>query len=201
VKDKEIRGLLLTLFHDRRHDNGGYVPVDDMTLARTGPVSRDAIAGVCGQLAQSGLIEWSPVIGQSHNIGHAKITAYGVDAVERGSGSGIEIQFPNSTPEPPKEIPLKRDPRLIQELLEKLEAYPAEYGDAFTLNGDDPLLAVEGFTSGQINYHLEQLLAMGLVEDAGSQPVIGTRSGNTCAAEPNQGNTGHVEEGFSRTRS
>jgi hypothetical protein len=151
-----------------------------MIIAGTEPVSREAIGRVCRNLWEAGLIEWNPTIGQSHTVGHARISARGTDAVERRSAPGIDIQFPNSAPERPTETGLKRDPRLIQELLEKLEAYPAEYGDAFTVNGDDPLLAVDGFTSGQINYHLEQLLAMGLVDDPGSQPAIGiTFSGLT----------------------
>jgi predicted nucleotide-binding protein len=68
---------------------------------------------------------------------------------------------------------LKRDPQLLQKLLERLEEYPARYGDVFTLNGDDPLLAVDGFTSDQINYHLEQLREMGYVENPRAQPAIG----------------------------
>jgi hypothetical protein len=180
MKDREIRGRLLARFHDRRDSNGGFVPVDEMIIAGTEPVSREAIGRVCRELMEAGLIEWNPTMGQNHTIGHARITARGTDAVERGSAPGIDIQFPNSAAESPKGAGLKRDPRLLHQLLETLEAYPAEYGDAFTLNGDDPLLAVEGFTSGQINYHLEQLLAMGLVEDPGSQPAIGiTFSGLT----------------------
>src|ERR1700722_20033630 len=99
MKDKEIRGLLLARFHDRRHSNGGFVPVDEMIVAGTEPVSRDVIRGVCRNLAEAGLIEWSPTIGQEHTIGHARITARGTDAVERGSGSGIDIEFPNSAPQ------------------------------------------------------------------------------------------------------
>ena len=41
------------------------------------------------------------------------------------------------------------------------------------MNGDDPLLAVDGFTSDQINYHLEQLREMGHVENPRGQPAIG----------------------------
>jgi Predicted nucleotide-binding protein containing TIR-like domain/Hypothetical protein (DUF2513) len=73
-----------------------------------------------------------------------------------------------------KEVSLRRDPQLIQKLLEKLEAYPSEYGDVFSLNGDDPLLAVDGFRSDQINYHLEQLREMGYLDSPGSLPMIGT---------------------------
>ena len=68
---------------------------------------------------------------------------------------------------------MRRDPQLIQKLLETLEAYPAKYGEVFILNGDDPLLAVDGFTSDEINYHLEQLRGMGYLDSPGSQPMIG----------------------------
>jgi predicted nucleotide-binding protein with TIR-like domain/uncharacterized protein DUF2513 len=68
---------------------------------------------------------------------------------------------------------LKRDQQLLQKLLERLEEHPARYGDVFTLNGDNPRFAVDGFTSDQINYHLEQLREMGYVENPRSQPGIG----------------------------
>ena len=174
MTDAEIRGRLLTHFYGLRHSNGGWVPVEDIILAGAEPVPSGAVEGVCRQLSQLGLIEWQGYIGQGPRIGAARITANGSSAVEHGSWAGTVITFPANAAAPAKkEVGLRRDPALIQKLLEKLEAYPAEYGDAFTLNGDDPLLAVDGFTSGQINYHLEQLLAMGLVEDLGSQPAIG----------------------------
>jgi Hypothetical protein (DUF2513) len=174
MTDAEIRGRLLTHFYGLRHSNGGWVPVEDIILAGAEPVPSGAIEGVCRHLSQLGLIEWQGYIGQGPRIGAARITANGSSAVEHGSWAGTSITFPGRAPAPAKkESGLRRDPRLIQELLEKLEAYPAEYGDAFTLNGDDPLLAVDGFTSDQINYHLEQLRSMGLVEAPGSQPAIG----------------------------
>ena len=174
MTDAETRGRLLAHFYGLRHSNGGWVPVEDIILAGAEPVPSGAIEGVCRQLSQLGLIEWQGYIGQGPRIGAARITVNGSSAVEHGSWAGTVITFPANAPAPvKKEVGLRRDPELIQKLLEKLEAYPAEYGDAFTLNGDDPLLVVDGFTSGQIDYHLEQLLAMGLVEDPGSQPAIG----------------------------
>ena len=174
ITDAEIRGRLLAKFYEMRLSNGGYVPVDDLTLSGTEYVSGDAIRVVCEQLSELGLIHWTAYMGEGPPFGSAKITMNGGKAVELGSWAGVDITFPGRAPVPERKMGgLKRHPELIQTLLEKLEAYPAEYGDAFTLNGDDPLLAVEGFTSGQINYHLEQLLKMGLVEDPGSQPAIG----------------------------
>jgi len=102
------------------------------------------------------------------------MTANGSSAVEQGSWAGVNIQFPGRVPDhAKKEVGLRRDPQLIQKLLDKLEAYPSEYGDVFTLNGDDRLLAVDGFTSDQINYHLEQLRETGYLDSPGSQPRIG----------------------------
>jgi Hypothetical protein (DUF2513) len=174
MTDAELRGRLLTHFYGLRHSNGGYVPVDDLIISGTEPISPEAIEGVCRQLAEWGLIEWTGYIGHGPRIGSAKITANGTSAVELGSWAGVNIQFPGRVPDhAKKEISLKRDPQLIQKLLEKLEEYPARYGDVFVLNGDDPLLAVDGFTSGQINYHLEQLREMGYVENPRSQPAIG----------------------------
>jgi predicted nucleotide-binding protein with TIR-like domain/uncharacterized protein DUF2513 len=174
MTDAEIRGRLLTHFYGLRYSNGGWVPVEDIILAGAEPVPPGALEGVCRHLSQLGLIEWQGYIGQGPRIGAARITANGSSAVEHGSWAGTAITFSGRAPAAAKkEGGLKRDPRLIQALLEKLEAYPAEYGDAFTLNGDDPLLAVDGFTSSQINYHLEELRSMGLVEDPGSQPAIG----------------------------
>jgi len=118
MKDKEIRGLLLARFHDRRDSNGGFVPVDEMIIAGNVPVSREAIGRVCRNLWEAGLIEWNPTIGQSHTVGHARISARGTDAVERRSAPGIDIQFPNSAPERPTETGLSsilsRDSRFGQ---------------------------------------------------------------------------------------
>ncbi len=173
MTDAELRGRLLTHFYGLRHSNGGYVPVDDRIISGTEPVSPEAIGGVCRQLAELGLIEWTSYIGHGPRIGSARITANGSSAVELGSWAGVNIRFPDRAPAPKKEVNLKRDPQLMQKLLEKLEEYPARYGDVFVLNGEDPLLAVDGFTSDEINYHLKQLREMGYVYNPGSQPMIG----------------------------
>ena len=68
---------------------------------------------------------------------------------------------------------LRRDPELIRKLLLKLEDYPSQLGDVFVFGGQEPELAVEGYSSDQITYHLEQLKAMGLIDSPGSQPMLG----------------------------
>jgi hypothetical protein len=93
MTDAELRYRLLSHFYRLRHSNGGFVPVDDMIISGTESVTREAIGGVCRQLGETGLIEWSGYLGQGHVIGSARITASGVDAVERGSSPGIEIRI------------------------------------------------------------------------------------------------------------
>lgn len=94
MKDSEIRGKLLENFYSLRHSNGGWVPVSDMGE----PVKWDAIAGVCGQLADIGMIEWKPLKTLAGIVAaNAKITGLGVAAVEAGHSSRIDITFPNRT--------------------------------------------------------------------------------------------------------
>ena len=50
------------------------MPVDDMILGGTERASIEAIGGVCRQLAEGGLIEWSGYLGQGPRIGSARIT-------------------------------------------------------------------------------------------------------------------------------
>jgi len=172
MTDAELRGRLLFHFYNLRYSNGGLVPVTEEILSGGEPVSREAIAGVCRELADVGLIEWTPYL-SSHVIGSARISGPGVAAVERGAAASLEIRFPNKAARRPEGDHLKRDPNLIQKLLEKLEEYPSQLGDVFSLNGSDPQLMIEGYTSEQITYHLELLREMGLIDSPGSQPMLG----------------------------
>jgi len=174
MTDAELRGRLLSTFYDLRHSNRGWVPVSDMNLSGVeAPVSREAIGAICRQLADVGLIEWTPNLGHGLRIGSARLTGRGVDAVERRRSNSIEVRFPNKAARRPEGEHLRRDPNLIQKLLEKLEEYPSQLGDVFSLDGSDPKLAIEGYTSDQISYHLEQLREMGLIDSPGSQPMLG----------------------------
>jgi predicted nucleotide-binding protein len=68
---------------------------------------------------------------------------------------------------------LRRDPELIRRLLLKLEDFPSRVGDVFIFDGAEPQLAIGGYSTQQITYHLEQLKDMGLIDSPGSQPMIG----------------------------
>jgi predicted nucleotide-binding protein len=68
---------------------------------------------------------------------------------------------------------LRRDSELVRKLLLKLEDFPSRVGDVFVFDGGEPQLAIDGYSTEQITYHLEQLREMGLIDSPGSQPVIG----------------------------
>ena len=90
----ELRGRLLSHFYNLRYSNGGIVPVTEEILSGGEPISREVIAGVCRELADVGLIEWTSYL-QGHVIGSARIRGPGVDAVERGSTASLEIRLPD----------------------------------------------------------------------------------------------------------
>jgi hypothetical protein len=99
MTDAELRGKLLEHFYNLRHSNGGWVPANDMIFSGGEPVRWGAIAGVCGQLADVGLIEWKPLRGHEGIVAvNAKISGQGVAAVEAGRSSEIDIRFPSKNP-------------------------------------------------------------------------------------------------------
>jgi predicted nucleotide-binding protein len=95
MTDEELRGRLLFHLYDLRHKNGGIVPVTEEIFSGGEPVSREAIAGVCREMADVGLIEWGPHQPPGHVIGSARLRGPGVDAVERGGSPSLQIRFPN----------------------------------------------------------------------------------------------------------
>jgi hypothetical protein len=95
MTNAELRGQLLAHFFTLRYSNGGFVPVTEEILGGGEPVSREAIAGACRELADVGLIEWTPYL-PGHVIGTARIRCSGVDAVERGESAALEIRLPNA---------------------------------------------------------------------------------------------------------
>jgi len=100
MSDADLRGKLLAVFHERRHNAQGWVPTSDLNLSGAERVSNQAVGGVCRQLADAGLIRWKPLNGGSEGFieGMAQITGLGVDVVERLQPSPISINFPQNTP-------------------------------------------------------------------------------------------------------
>ena len=74
----------------------------------------------------------------------------------------------------------KRDMDLIRDLLLKLEAWQMDMGDTVLIGPDDPGVAVPGYDTAQIEYHLSLLRSEGFINCLGSQPMLGiTFSGLT----------------------
>jgi len=136
MTDAELRGRLLTFFYERRHNADGWVPTTDLIVSGADQVSRQAIAGVCQQLADAELIYWEPLTGakEGFTIGMAKITGLGMDVVTGGRVSSIDIRFPNAgRPDLPAAMPAVKEPERINladglKLLE--EHLPAEEAKA-----------------------------------------------------------------------
>jgi hypothetical protein len=87
------------------------------------------------------------------------------------------IHAVGSTKQKPRDailMPTKfgRDKNLIRTLMLRLDGI-LRPGATTVLNGNDAEVAVEGYTSEQINHHLSLLAQMGYVDLATSQPAIG----------------------------
>ena len=94
ITEADIRGRLLAIFHDRRHNADGWVPTSDINMSPDA-VSPQVIGGVCQQLADTGLIQWKPLrAAEGFIVGMAKITGKGVAAFEAGRSTDIDIRIP-----------------------------------------------------------------------------------------------------------
>ena len=117
MTDAELRGKLLTIFYERRHNNDGWVPTSEMNLSGSDHVSRQAIGAVCRQLAGAGYIEWKP-LSQELAIGLARITGPGVDVVTGAQAPIIDIRFPEmgqrDVPEASALVPKETESKLSE---------------------------------------------------------------------------------------
>jgi hypothetical protein len=117
MPDAELRGKLLKVFYDRRHNANGWVPTSDIDTSGGEFVDRQVIGGICSQLAEVGLIEWKPLIGgiEGFVIGMAKITATGVDVIDGARPSPIAININPALPVPtasPRSLRAKEVPHI-----------------------------------------------------------------------------------------
>lgn len=64
---------------------------------------------------------------------------------------------------------MKRDQDLVRALVLKLEALPVQSGSLVSFHPEDDEIAVEGYTSEQIAYHLELIYEAGWVDYADSR--------------------------------
>lgn len=68
---------------------------------------------------------------------------------------------------------MTRDMDLIGNLLLKLASIETPRGAVFIFTGDDPEVAIAGYSRDQIAYHLDLLREAGLLDSPGSQPMDG----------------------------
>jgi hypothetical protein len=68
---------------------------------------------------------------------------------------------------------MKRDMDLIRELLLKLEALPIRRGGIISIPPDAEEIAVPGYDTDQIEYHLSQIRAAGFIDEGGARPMSG----------------------------
>lgn len=149
MTNSELRGRLLSHFYSLRHSNGGYVPVTGIILSPE-PVSDDAVAGVCRQLADDGLIEWTAYL-QGPTIGSARITGPGVDAVERGGSANLEIQFPSKYASAPSSLPMTSDAPMSEAALTEICEVVS------TIKADLPALALSNSAKADITADISQI--------------------------------------------
>jgi Hypothetical protein (DUF2513) len=68
---------------------------------------------------------------------------------------------------------VKRDMDLIRELLLKLEALPMRMGGIVSIPPDAEEIAVRGYNSAEIDYHLGQIRRAGFIDEGGARPMSG----------------------------
>jgi hypothetical protein len=95
MDDADLRGELLTVFYNLRHNADGWVPASDMNV-KDGAATLQVVGVVCQQLADAGLIEWKALMGdEGLAAGMARITGHGVDVVKGSRSSSIDVRLPN----------------------------------------------------------------------------------------------------------
>lgn len=97
MTDKELRGIVLNRFYERRRENDQSFIVlteDDFDEG----INRNEAISICGQLAEKGLLsKWKQNMeGSGSTYGTGKISAFGVDVVEGSATPPIAIKIDRS---------------------------------------------------------------------------------------------------------
>jgi hypothetical protein len=127
MKDSVVRGCLLQLLYERRSE--GSIPFgqgEQAVLPPGGINHRDWLRAVA-QLSEYGLIDWTPVedkSGMGELSGLAKINDFGVEVIEAGVASPIQISMNERrrTTVPRRQTPTAPNtPQQQQVIMEALE--------------------------------------------------------------------------------
>src|ERR1041385_4116968 len=101
MKDSVVRGHLLQLLYERRNDEPTRFGHSEQAVQPPGGISsRDWLRAVA-QLSEYGLIDWTPLedkTGMGLLSGFAKINDFGIQVIEAGVASPIQISFDQSRP-------------------------------------------------------------------------------------------------------
>jgi hypothetical protein len=101
MKDSVVRGYLLQLLYERRTDESTRFGHSEQAIQPPGGISsRDWLRAVA-QLSEYGLIDWTPLAdktGMGLLSGFAKINDFGIQVIEAGVASPIQISFDQSRP-------------------------------------------------------------------------------------------------------
>ncbi len=96
MKDSVVRGCLLLLLYERRSE--GSIPFGhgEQAVPPPGGISRRDWLRAVAQLSEYGLIDWSPLkdkSGMGQLSGFAKINDFGVEVIEAGVASPVQISI------------------------------------------------------------------------------------------------------------
>jgi hypothetical protein len=94
MNDNELRGLILKKYYDKRREGWVQWKSEDFQDVEA-DFTAEALFSVCDQLGQHGLIDWKGLEDNNGVIidGRGKISAYGIDVVEKKKASPISINF------------------------------------------------------------------------------------------------------------
>lgn len=97
MNDKELRGIVLKRFYERRRENDrSLIVLTENDFDET--IGRNEVISICGQLAEKGLIDsWQKNMqGGGPQYGHGRISAFGVDVIEGSATSPMAITIDQS---------------------------------------------------------------------------------------------------------
>jgi hypothetical protein len=96
MKDSVVRGCLLQLLYEHRSEGSIPFGQPEQAVPPPGGISRRDWLRAVAQLSEYGLIDWTPLkdkTGMGLLSGFAKINDFGIQVIEAGVASPIQISF------------------------------------------------------------------------------------------------------------
>jgi hypothetical protein len=128
MKDSVVRGCLLQLLYERRSEGSILFGQGEQVVPPPGGISRRDWLRAVAQLSEYGLIDWTPLedkSGMGQLSGFAKINDFGVEVLEAGVASPIQISIDErrrtSVPRREQAAPIATSTRHQQTITDALE--------------------------------------------------------------------------------